>query len=492
MALSQLHLRSRVASSYFEDERRRVASFISGEGLRSNVWCLGAEAAGGKDVPIGVLARAGATTVFLDAWTARRERIDAPAKRYWQWRMAMRPWDVFLAQILQFQCQLSDLFNTSPPAGGDDDPCAPAKGVIQEAAQAVNKLATFYQTVTSRFTLQPLLVDGTASDEPPPVLEGGLAALLEFQKKLQTASDAALIPSTKVLIDGGIVEVPSAGYLPVTPSSVVTVNQQVRRLLGRGVDLRFCIVRPDFVAHALEEAQHMERISLLEGLDHPDRKPEVDILVPNGEIIEQKRLSPGLGFEASVAVNSALLVRQDTGFEPIPIPIPIRRLPVIFRGAARSEELASGGGAIYLSGALEFRFEPSLFATVDTPTPNGATDTATMNAAPLEGAAQAAVNQPSAGGLDQPELRAQRLRARTRRHDQRQRPRRCRCQSGRRRRQSTEESAPRHRAQWGFRGHGGSRVHRHRAPPERPLPRRTALHPGACFRRYIAAAHDPG
>ena len=45
VALSQLHLRSRVASSYFEDERKRVASFISGEGLRSNVWCLGAEAA---------------------------------------------------------------------------------------------------------------------------------------------------------------------------------------------------------------------------------------------------------------------------------------------------------------------------------------------------------------------------------------------------------------------------------------------------------------
>jgi hypothetical protein len=50
------------------------------------------------------LRRAGNTTLFLDAWIGRRERIDTPAKRYWQWRMAMRPWDMFLAQILQFQC----------------------------------------------------------------------------------------------------------------------------------------------------------------------------------------------------------------------------------------------------------------------------------------------------------------------------------------------------------------------------------------------------
>ena len=355
VALSQLHLRSRVASFYFEDERKRVASFISGEGLRSNVWCLGAEAAGGVGVPLGVIARAGNTTLFLDAWIARRERMDTPAKRYWQWRMAMRPWDVFLAQILQFQCQLSGLFKKTPQAAGDDDPCASTKAVIQEASEAVAIITTFYQTVSKSFTIQPLLTANTASAAKAPTLD--LAALGQLQKRLQDSA-ATFIPGDQILIDGGIIELPSAGYLPVLPNRVISVNEQVRRLMGMGVDLRFCIVRPDFVAHALEEAQHMERISLLQGLEDTERKPKVDILVPNGEIIEQKLLSPGLGFEATLNVNNALFGfgyrawSQRTLLKGAEIH---RGGALQFRGAARTEKLLSGGGAAYLSAEWDER-----------------------------------------------------------------------------------------------------------------------------------------
>lgn len=354
VALSQLHLRSRVASSYFEDERQKVANFISGDGLRSDVWCFGAEAAGGLDVPIGIVARAGNATLFLDAWTARRERIDTPPKRYWQWRMAMRPWDVFLAQILQFQCQLSELFKKQPPAdGGGDDPCA---SIINEASDTVNKLASFYQTITERFTLQPLSLAANGSVETPPALEDGLATLLDFQTRLQVLSAATLIPSDRFLVDGGIIELSSAGYLPVTPNSIISVNEQVRRLLGKGVDLRFCIVRPDFVPHALEEAQHMERISLLEGLDDPKNKPKLDVLVPNGEIIEQKLLSPGLGFEVQLDVNNLLFSSdfQDrtTFFANIRQAVNVNP-NVRFHGAARVEKLSSGGGALYLAAEFE-------------------------------------------------------------------------------------------------------------------------------------------
>src|SRR5262249_52993936 len=141
VALNQLHLRSRVASSYFEDERQLIASLISGDGLRSQVWCFGAQGASGQEVPLGGIARAGSTTLFLDAWIARRERIDTPAKRYWQWRMAMRPWDVFIAQILQFQCQLSDLFKKQPPDGTDDDPCKDTRTIVREASDTVAQIA---------------------------------------------------------------------------------------------------------------------------------------------------------------------------------------------------------------------------------------------------------------------------------------------------------------------------------------------------------------
>lgn len=301
VTLSQIHLRSRVASAYFADEALRIGHLISKAGLGSPVWCIGAAAGGCGFVPLGILARSGSATVFLDDWIARRERIDAQPRRYWQWRMMMRPWDVYLAQILQFQCQLSHLFKRIAVVETADDPCANERGVIREASERVAKLASYYETVTARFTLRPRRDSEDTKAEEPPELEGGLAALRDFHERLQAAGAAISMPSDKVLIDGGIIEVPSAGYLPVMPDSVASVNQQVRRLMGRGVDLRFCIVRPDFVAHALEEAQHMQRISLLEGLDRPDRRPEVDVLVPNGEAIDQRPLA-GVAYEAEVRI----------------------------------------------------------------------------------------------------------------------------------------------------------------------------------------------
>lgn len=342
VSLSQAHLRSRVASAYFEDERRRVASLISKFGLEQETWCLGADAAGGSGVPIGVIARAGATTVFLDAWIARRERIDPNPRRYWQWRMMMRPWDVFLAQILQFQCQLRDLFR-KVTAPGDVDPCNGAREALNDAAATITELKRFYESTTERFTALRVNLDEALT------FRGGLSRLTTLNTKLSTVGQAlGITQQDRLLIRGGIVELPSAGYLPVIPGAAITINQQVRRMLGEGVDLRFCVVRPDYVAHALEAAQHMERISLLQGLDDPKQMPQVDILVPHGEILEQKRLSPGRGFEASVDVSRGILSAKEVNA--------VSRLAnesVNFRGAARLETLPSDGGAVYLSCEFE-------------------------------------------------------------------------------------------------------------------------------------------
>jgi hypothetical protein len=108
VTFTQIHLRSQVATAYFEAERRAIPDRISGPGLLSAIWCAGAEAVTADEVPIGVLGRSGDQTTFLDLWTARREMMEPPPQRYWAWRMAMRPWDAFLAQVLQFQCQLTD------------------------------------------------------------------------------------------------------------------------------------------------------------------------------------------------------------------------------------------------------------------------------------------------------------------------------------------------------------------------------------------------
>jgi hypothetical protein len=66
--------------------------------------------AGGPDsrsaVPLGVLTTIDGTVV-LDTWTARRELAGPPGLLRWDGQLGRRSWSVFLAQVLQFQDQLS-------------------------------------------------------------------------------------------------------------------------------------------------------------------------------------------------------------------------------------------------------------------------------------------------------------------------------------------------------------------------------------------------
>src|SRR2546427_11765709 len=130
---------------------------------------------------------------------------------------------------------------------------------------------------------------------------GELAAADLVQNKLAVALRGVVSgPRDRILVNGGMVEIPPAGYLPVEPTSAVPISMQVRQLLGEGLDLRFCVTRPDYIPHALEECQHMDRISLVHGLDHPDDRPAVDILVPDGRIGEDEEVAPGFTFEATL------------------------------------------------------------------------------------------------------------------------------------------------------------------------------------------------
>jgi len=220
----EVHLRSQVASAFFADEWEQGGSLLSARGLGTNVWCAGATpATAGDAVPIAVLGWDGKAVTLLDEWTARRERIQAPPWAYWAGRTELRPWPVFLAQVLQFQCQLAGLGQLTPS-------------------------------------------------------------------------------STQVLLDRGIVELPSAGYLPVTIASGAALRTQVQGLLGGGVDLRFCAVRRDQIAHELERAQHMNRISLINGLINRTNQELVDILVPDG-LLETDTTQSDYGFAVDLAVG---------------------------------------------------------------------------------------------------------------------------------------------------------------------------------------------
>ena len=74
-------------------------------------WAQGGIAPEPQAVPIGVLQRIDGNFV-IDTWTARREVSGPPGAVRWAGHLAMRPWPVFLAQVLQFQDQLrSSEFN---------------------------------------------------------------------------------------------------------------------------------------------------------------------------------------------------------------------------------------------------------------------------------------------------------------------------------------------------------------------------------------------
>jgi len=339
---SDLYLRSKVAHSWYADELLKHPNAISRSGLLSTVWCLGA----GYDsscceVPLALIARAGSTTTFLDAWTVRRERMEAPARRYWQWKMMMRPWNVFLAQILQFQCQLAELFEgIVTPGNRATDPCVNERQALGEAGQLIEELRSGLATYRSSTTV--------LSSEQPALMSLSLTRISDLQDKISALLKAggATQYKDRILIRGGIIELPPAGYLPVMNGTSVSVNDQVRALLGEGLDLRFCIATADFIAHEVEKAQHMDRISLLQGLDDPTNKPRVDIIVPDGQIAAGATTPSGGLYDALVTFSA-----QQTG-------------GLAYRGAGREESLDSGGTALYVATAGVSESTPSKFADI--------------------------------------------------------------------------------------------------------------------------------
>ncbi|MEW5928561.1 MAG: hypothetical protein AB1941_13920 [Gemmatimonadota bacterium] len=394
------HLRSLAASAYFATERARLGREMSGARLRQELWCHPAPlehwpTEAGEGIPLALLSVTGGTVEWLDMWTARRDRMEPPPRKGWAWQMMMRPWEVFLAQVLQFQCQLADLLAGTPPGGGSD-PCEDRYRILERARAILERIERRYDTVPEAVVVQPAQPAGTppaAMPAPPAAAPAAFAErsaarqkdaagfaqagqagqvrqarpeylpeLAELRKEILVALDEGAPGSARVLVDGGIVELPAAGYLPVVPGR--EVDEQVRRLLGDGVDLRFCAVRPDYVAHALEEAQHMDRIGLLQGLEDPAKRPEVDVLVPDGEVVEKQAAPAGSLFEVTVRragqpsgsikagtrrtagslQGSMTHLEEQTGGDDA------EQGRVLLRGAGRGQRLAGGGGAFHFAG----------------------------------------------------------------------------------------------------------------------------------------------
>lgn len=306
---AQAHLRNRIASAYFGRELGQPPSLLSAAGLASGVWCEPAQPYHRDELVIGLLWR-DAGVARVDAWSGRRERMDTQPRAYWQGRMAMRPWNVFTAQILQFQCQLSGLFDAASPVLTPQDDCERIREALSHTRREIEDLLKRFEASSKGLVLK------SGERESIKRLQSASAAFKSSYADLAGLSgklagigvDGSALPKKRMLINAGFLDLPPAGYLPVSPGS--DVRPQCERMFGEGVALHFHAVRPDEIAHLVEEAAHLDRISLTRGLDDTAQVEHVEVFVPAGQVTRGAAKAAGAWWEVQMAVEAFELMES--------------------------------------------------------------------------------------------------------------------------------------------------------------------------------------
>lgn len=235
--------RNWLASAYFERERASGQPWLvpiaegSQVALAPHDWEDGTPLPTETGVPLGLLQSVAAEYV-LDVWAARR-LVDGPASgAAWQERLAMRPWAVFLAQVLQFQAEVTGV----------------------DLVKVENLMAA-----TQRFL--------TSVKEHDPVRSRGSFRDLEkaSERLVDPPSPAGKVPGV-----AAIGELPPAGFLGISDTSK-QLQGDLAAFFGPNVDLRLRRLRADQVADEVLAAQSRDRIPLE---PFGGRRPQVDILIP--------------------------------------------------------------------------------------------------------------------------------------------------------------------------------------------------------------------
>jgi hypothetical protein len=256
-------LRSRVSSKWFAHERDLGGPWIAAtdQADRSDIlrgdWGSGFALPTPADrdaVPLGLLLRTSQAWV-LDVWTLRRERTDPPPRRLRQTQLGLRPWDVFIAQVLQFQDMLA--------AGW---PTAMARRIAAATAGDLNR-----EVRRNVEEAKKLIISKAA--------QKSLAAVLDLVPKADAVTAVTAGPP-RLTDDLGILELPSAGFLPHSTGTKSSVQEWIGAMFPRAVLLNFRSCPADAVLSAVEDAQHLRRIPLAPSEDKT--AVPVDILVPDG------------------------------------------------------------------------------------------------------------------------------------------------------------------------------------------------------------------
>lgn len=264
-----------LSSHYFERERRNgrpwltpVARNAPVPPLGSHAWTDDTRAPDEQGVPLALVyssQRASTDDVAyrLQVWTARRLTDGPVAHAAWRSRLAMRPWSIFLAQILQFESEIMGVVGQSS---------GPQSAVIQDLGDA-------YQFVVDA---RDLLAGAGLFIKDIKPSDRGVRRRPEFAEFMAAysraaASSLASEDPAPVSEQFGIGELPPAGYLPMNERAE-DVERRLQAFFGPNVQVRTRRLRADQVADEVLAAQHRDRIPLyfVDGLP----QPKVDVLLP--------------------------------------------------------------------------------------------------------------------------------------------------------------------------------------------------------------------
>lgn len=271
--------RSWLASAYFERERGAGQPWLvparkdaAVRPLSQQDWGDATALPSDTGVPLAVLQKAD-VGYQLDVWTARRLLDTTAAQASWRHRLAMRPWSVFLAQLLQLEDQLAG----SGALGRHPDPkrlvvldVAVEESLRRPVERFIKEIA---DTPVVRWHQYKELLEAARAPAP--------------QRGTLTAS-----PSLRGL---GLVELPPAGYLEVDEGRE-DLMELMAEFFGQRVELRRRDLRADQVADAVQRAQHADRIPL----DATRARPQVDVLVPSQEADKPDLYAAAYGWVAFV------------------------------------------------------------------------------------------------------------------------------------------------------------------------------------------------
>ena len=245
-APSLVHRRSWLASRYFAQEHPTATPWLApGADVLRLPWSEPTPQPTPDAVALAALLPLSASWV-LDVWMVRRDIGGPLAKRDWQWRLGLRPWDVFLAQVLQFQQQFADI--AAAPTSSPDD---------EKRRQLINDALAAYNALTVK----------------PKKLGQALTDLHDAQRLVAS-------PVGPVVLPDHFYDLPPAGFLP-KPETVTDCSdyyQYFGQLFGQDVRFQIFDCSADFALRAVEQAQHLDRIPLTASTTE---KPKVDVLVPS-------------------------------------------------------------------------------------------------------------------------------------------------------------------------------------------------------------------